>query len=27
VLTVVGEARERLLPKLVEHAETIKMGF
>jgi malonate-semialdehyde dehydrogenase (acetylating)/methylmalonate-semialdehyde dehydrogenase len=27
VLTVVGEARELLLPKLVEHAETIKMGF
>ena len=26
VLTVVGEARERLLPRLVEHAATIKMG-
>jgi malonate-semialdehyde dehydrogenase (acetylating)/methylmalonate-semialdehyde dehydrogenase len=27
VLTVVGEARERLLPKLVEYADTLKMGF
>ena len=27
VLTLVGEARERLLPKLVDHVESIKMGF
>jgi malonate-semialdehyde dehydrogenase (acetylating)/methylmalonate-semialdehyde dehydrogenase len=27
VLTVVGEARERLLPKLIDHAAGIRMGF
>ena len=27
VLTLVGEARERMLPRLLEHADTIKMGF